>query len=81
LDSRSFANRAGFYMSEINAIHPFRDGNGRAQREFVRQLGLEAGFVLDWGAVTAGRMRAASVESFTTGNSTALAGVIGRCLK
>ena len=81
VDSRTFARRAALYMSEINAIHPFRDGNGRAQREFIRQLGLGAGFALDWGAVTAEEMMAASVESFTTGNSAALAGVIGRCLE
>ena len=42
-DHGTFAGGAAFYMSEINAIHPFRDGNGRAQREFIRQLGLGAG--------------------------------------
>jgi cell filamentation protein len=29
-DQTAFANRAAFYMGELNAIHPFRDGNGRA---------------------------------------------------
>lgn len=79
-DRRTFAGRAGLYMSEINAIHPFRDGNGRAQREFIRQLGLGAGFAIDWGAVTARQMMAASVESFATGKSAALADLIHRCL-
>src|ERR1044071_3119294 len=27
---QSFGNRAGYYLSELNAIHPFREGNGRA---------------------------------------------------
>jgi cell filamentation protein len=40
LDARSFASRAGYYMEEINAIHPFRDGNGRTQREFIREIEL-----------------------------------------
>ena len=40
---KQFGSRAGFYMSELNAIHPFRDGNGRAQREFISELGLHAG--------------------------------------
>src|SRR5258708_23149258 len=41
-DLESFARRAGFYFGEINAIHPFRDGNGRGPREFIRQLGAAA---------------------------------------
>lgn len=27
-----------YYYSEINVIHPFREGNGRTQREFFREL-------------------------------------------
>lgn len=80
-DRGTFAGRAAYYMSKINAIHPFRDGNGRAQREFVRQLGLGAGFVVDWGAVSAEQMMTASVQGFTTGNSAGLADVIRRCLR
>ena len=34
------AIRGAYYLGEINAIHPFRDGNGRTQREFLRELGL-----------------------------------------
>jgi len=81
LDPERFARRAGFYMGEINAIHPFRDGNGRAQREFIRELGIEAGFVIAWNAVTVEQMMAASVDSFTTGNSSGLAAVILLCMK
>lgn len=40
LDRDDFALRAGHYLGEINAVHPFREGNGRAQREFVRELGV-----------------------------------------
>ena len=47
LDARKFATRAGYYMGQINAIHPFRDGNGRTQREFIRELAVQAGFVID----------------------------------
>src|SRR5271157_5123825 len=34
LDGNAFASRAAYYPSELNTIHPFRDGNGRTQREF-----------------------------------------------
>ena len=75
-----FSARAGYYMGEINAIHPFRDGNGRAQREFVRELAIKAGFLLDWSRVTREQMIAASVESFQTGGSSAMAEVIEKSL-
>lgn len=33
---------------DINALHPFREGNGRTQREFVRELAEERGYNLDF---------------------------------
>lgn len=35
-------------LGELNALHPFRDGNGRTQRAFLRQLAATAGWRLDW---------------------------------
>ncbi|MBR7005321.1 MAG: Fic family protein [Candidatus Methanomethylophilaceae archaeon] len=32
------ARRLSYYMSELNAVHPFREGNGRAQRKFIQQI-------------------------------------------
>jgi len=79
-ERRRFARRAGFYMGEINAIHPFRDGNGRVQREFIRELGLPAGFVIDWTRITRERIMAASRENFATGDSSSLAALILPCI-
>jgi cell filamentation protein len=75
-DLRRFAMRAGVYMGEINAIHPFRDGNGRAQREFIRELAVQVGFVIDWSRVTGEQMMTASLESFNTGDSSGMAVLI-----
>jgi cell filamentation protein len=75
-DLTSFARRAGFYLGEINAVHPFREGNGRAQREFIRELGIEAGFMIDWSRINRRQMMAASRESFSTGDSSGLAALI-----
>ena len=33
---------AGF-LADVNALHPFREGNGRAQRAFFSQLAYDAG--------------------------------------
>ncbi len=56
--------KAAYYLSEINAIHPFRDGNGRAQREFIRELLLRRGIKVNYAGVKPERMREASIASF-----------------
>jgi cell filamentation protein len=55
-----FTERLTYYLGEVNAIHPFREGNGRAQRAFFEQLALDAGFILDWQHLDADRNIAAS---------------------
>lgn len=35
-------------MSELNIIHPFWEGNGRAIREFIRQLAQKNGYFINW---------------------------------
>jgi len=34
-------------LDAVNHFHPFREGNGRAQREFIRVLALEKGYKLN----------------------------------
>lgn len=46
LSRETFADRAAYFFSEINALHPFREGNGRTQNLFLKQLGAGAGFEL-----------------------------------
>jgi cell filamentation protein len=38
---------ADCYRDTINELHPFREGNGRTQREFLRTLALEKGLILN----------------------------------
>jgi cell filamentation protein len=68
LGLNSFVERLAHYLGEVNALHPFRDGNGRAQRAFCRQLAREAGFTLDWQHLDPGRNVEASIASMR-GNS------------
>jgi hypothetical protein len=56
----AFTERLTYYLGEVNAVHPFREGNGRAQRAFFEQLASDAGFVLDWQHLDADRNIAAS---------------------
>lgn len=36
--------RLAWYISELNVLHPFREGNGRALRAFIRLLLFKQGF-------------------------------------
>jgi cell filamentation protein len=35
-------------FGDLNVIHPFREGNGRAQRILFEQIIINAGFSVDW---------------------------------
>ena len=47
LSKQELAKRLAYYLSELNVLHPFREGNGRTNREFIRQLALKNGYVLN----------------------------------
>mgnify|MGYP004727983643 CR=1 FL=1 len=48
LIAEEFVARLSHYYCEINVLHPFRIGNGIAQRIFFEQLAIHAGYQLDW---------------------------------
>ena len=58
------SERLAYYLSEINALHPFREGNGRAQREFIIVLARRAGYVVDFSKVSQEEMIQASEKAF-----------------
>jgi cell filamentation protein len=64
LDEETFVKRLAYYFSEINALHPFREGNGRSQREYIRLLALKNGYLIYFDRVTADEMLSASQKSF-----------------
>ena len=47
LDRKEFAAQAGQIMGDVNHCHPFREGNGRAQLQYLKQLGAQAGHSID----------------------------------
>jgi len=51
LSKIDFVQKLAYYMAEINVIHPFRDGNGRSTREYIRYLAMSNGYTLDWRVV------------------------------
>jgi cell filamentation protein len=59
LNRDPFLDRLTHYLAEVNAVHPFREGNGRTQRAFFRQLAAAAGWHIDW----AGLDRETNIEA------------------
>lgn len=64
LDRATFIDRLAEHYGDWNALHPFRDGNGRSTREFFRQLAKQAGYELDLTKIERGTWNAASASSF-----------------
>ena len=64
LNIEMLAERLAYYIEEINAIHPFREGNGRIQRMFIECLALKNGFSLDFAKISNEEMLEASVQTF-----------------
>ena len=68
LPRAEFAERAADVMIELNNVHPFREGNGRTQRAFMRELAKESGHDLDFSVVSAARMIQASIAAHEQGD-------------
>lgn len=70
LPRNQLISRLAYFLSELNALHPFREGNGRSVREFARQLLLNAGYRLDWEKVLEpAEIINAFVDSFNKDNN------------
>ena len=66
LKRSKFVERLAYYYGELNARHPFREGNGRTQRAFLRQLSGAAGWRLAWSALNKDANVAASRHNLRT---------------
>lgn len=63
-DPDEFVAAAAGFLGELNAIHPFREGNGRTQLIFMRMLGLRAGHPFRPESVEPDAFMRAMIESF-----------------
>ena len=75
LEPKVFAKRLAHYLSEINAIHPLREGNGRVQRLFISQVAEHAGYSLDFSALDQATLYPVMQASFL-GNEQPLSNLI-----
>jgi len=69
LEFSVFVARTVHYFGELNALHPFREGNGRTLRAFLGQLARDAGYTIHWDRLDCDANVHASVEHMR-GNGT-----------
>jgi cell filamentation protein len=62
--AREFTKDASIFLAQLNAIHAFREGNGRAQLAFLHLISLRAGYPLDLKKLRPGPFLDAMIKSF-----------------
>lgn len=71
-----YAERLAHYYSEVNVLHPFREGNGRAQRGFFTLLAVRSRRHIAWDELDADANIAASVKAYRNNDETDLAALL-----
>ena len=74
-----FIERLAYYMGEINALHPFREGNGRTQRVFFVELARRAKYELDYSQAEPGELLDADIAAYNK-DYTLLIALLGKML-
>lgn len=62
-DREKVFDNLAYVMAELNIIHPFREGNGRSIREFIRIMAKRMGYDMNWGNVDKDEILEASILS------------------
>ena len=78
---KQFSEQSAYFLGEYNAVHPFREGNGRVIREMIGQLAKQNGYIIHWENITQDEMIKASEISTTLGNNQLLEKLIAKNLQ
>ncbi|WFG47200.1 Fic family protein [Pseudonocardia alni] len=79
-DLDGFVTGLAELLGDVNALHPFREGNGRTQRAFLAQLAADAGYELRWTAMDPAENNRASALSLA-GDTAALHTMLVRLIR
>lgn len=65
MDKAQFVDHLSRYYADLNRLHPFREGNGRATRIVLREIAERAGYTLDQSRIDndKGQWNAAAAKS------------------
>ena len=79
LSKDEMSKRLAYYWAELNVLHPFREGNGRTTREFLRQLALKNNYILNLQNVDSKALLDASIKSII--DTSELEKLLSQCLE
>jgi cell filamentation protein len=80
-DRAKIAGKLAEILDNVNYLHPFREGNGRTQREFVRTLALEKGYSLNLNPPDNADVYERYMGGTIEGDVDKLAGLIGELME
>ncbi|HUC96629.1 MAG TPA: Fic family protein [Candidatus Saccharimonadales bacterium] len=64
MQDAKYIKRFAHYYSEVNILHPFREGNGRAERTFFSLLAQRSGRHIAWDLFDPDEAIRASIEAY-----------------
>jgi cell filamentation protein len=79
-DKKAISRKLAEILDSVNYLHPFREGNGRTQRKFLRPLALEKGWKLNLNPPDNAAVYERYMAGTIDGDIDALAGLIFECL-
>ena len=79
MDIKQCACKLAYYLSEVNALHPFREGNGRSTRLFFQIFANEHGWNLSFEKISHVALVEAMIESMN-GSLVPLSELLEKCL-
>lgn len=73
-DKAKFVGQLARHYAELNRLHPFREGNGRATREYLGRLAEQAGYTLDQKRIDADKTawNAAASKALISGDASGI---------
>jgi cell filamentation protein len=80
-DNKKIAQKLAEILDTVNYLHPFREGNGRTQREFLRTIAVEKGYILNLNPPDNADVYERYMSGTIDGNVDKLAGLIGELLE
>ena len=64
LNRDQFIRRLAYYYNLVNKLHPFPEGNGRAQRLFFEHLGATNSYRIQWKDALKWEITESAIQSF-----------------
>jgi cell filamentation protein len=79
LERSALVCAAAEFFGDLNVIHPFREGNGRAQRILFEHIIVNAGYEIDWWVVGESEWIQANIDAVVC-DYAALTSIFDRCI-